>query len=293
MVVKIKNIQDNHKKGIYSLIDRVNQADDLGYSLEEQWLDYIIKEQSESVFIGVKKSEVLGLATCMINEMDSSHAMINIVVDPQHRNQGIGSRLYDEVISYAKDRSVKVVEAYIKKRLNDSLKFSEKRGFETILYVWKLDLDVNKTKLELIKPNDSLEFRQASLNDNKSYSHIINHSFDDMLDENALARILQDPSVRVYMLELDGQAIGSVTMQIRKNLSTGYIYDVAVMEKYRRRGLGGYMLEKCIEELRLKDIDTATLTVAGENKGALGLYHKLGFEEVDMDILVGISSYSI
>jgi len=33
-------------------------------------------------------------------------------------------------------------------------------------------------------------------------------------------------------------------------------------------------------------IATATLTVTGQNKQALGLYHKLGFEEVDTDIIL-------
>lgn len=287
-MLKIESIKDKHKEGIYSLIDRVNQVDDLGYSLEEDWLDYIIKEQSQSVFIGIKGDEVIAIGTCMINEMDSSHAMINIIVDPQHRNQGVGSQIYDEIIAYAKDSGVRVVEAYIKKRLEASFRFAEKRGFQTIFYVWKLDLDVNESKLGLTGPDKALNFRQASLDDSESYRDILNQAFGDMLDEGALSRVFEDSSVKVYILEKVGQAIGSVTIQERTNLSTGYIYDVAVGEEHRRQGLGGYMLQRSIEELRLKNMDTATLTVAGENKQALGLYHKVGFREVDMDLLMGI-----
>lgn len=285
-MIKIENIKTKHKNGIYSLIEKVNQVDNLGYSLEEKWLDYIIKEQNESVFIGTKEDEVIALATCMINEMDNSHAMINIIVDPMYRKQGIGSKLYDVLMTYAKDKNIKTVEVYIKERLDAAVRFVEKRNFSAVLYVWKLDLKINDFKIDSSKLDDrSLIFRQATIKDRKVYKDIINQAFDEKLDESALELALQDPSVRIYLLENHGQALATVSMQIRTSLSTGYIYDVAVVKECRGRGYGRYMLEKSIEKLQSMDIDLATLTVSGENKEALSLYHKIGFKEMDMDIL--------
>lgn len=285
-MLKIENIQQKHKNGIHLLLKTVNQVDNLDYSLTSEWLDYIIRETSDSVFMAVDRTQLVGIGTCMINEMDNTHAIINIVVHPQYRNKGVGSLLYNQVMSYAKDKNIKTIEAYIKKRLNSAMAFTEKRGFHTTCYVWKLDLETNKIKLDLIRPNNELvSFRNATIKDSQVYAYIINQTFGDPLDEKALGRLFQDPSVTVYILERDGQSVGSATIQLRTSLSIGYIYDVAIVEQYRRQELGGYMLKRCIEELQANNIDIATLTVSGKNKQALDLYHKVGFREVDMDIL--------
>ena len=285
-MIKIENIQQKHKKGIHELLKVVNQVDDLGYSLTDEWLDYIIQETSDSVFVSVDRTQLVGIGTCMVNEMDNTHAVINIVVHPQYRNQGVGSQLYNSVMSYAEDKNIKTIEAYIKKRLDSAMAFTEKRGFQTICYVWKLDLETNKVKLDAIIPNNELvSFRSSTIMDSQIYADIINQTFGDQLDDKALGRLLQDPSQMVYILERYGKSVGSATIQLRTSLSIGYIYDVAIIEEYRGQGLGGYMLKRCIDKLKVNGIDRATLTVSGQNKQAKALYHKVGFREVDMDIL--------
>jgi len=286
-MLTIGPIQQKHKNGIHQLIGILNKTDKLAYSLTDEWLDYMIQEKSESIFVAIHQEKLLGIATCMINETDASHAVLNIAVHPDCRNQGVGTKLYDQAMHYMKEKNIKIVESYVKKRLKDSLSFAKKRGFNSVLYAWQMDLDVGKGKQNLMFPQDAaLVFRQATLKDNHTYASIINHTFGDTLDQNVLSEMLKDPSIRVYMLEKEGQVIGSATVQLRTNLSLGYIYDVAITDQYRGQGFGTYLLGKCIEELYTFGIATASLTVTGQNKRALGLYHKLGFEEVDTDIIL-------
>lgn len=285
-MVKIENIQKKHKNGIYELIEIVNKVDNLGYSITDEWLDYIISKTRDSIFIAMDKNILVGIGTCMINEMDKTYAIINILVHPEYRKQGIGSKLHKQIIDYAKDKNIKNMEATIKERLTHGLKFAEERGFTTLLYAWKMDLEVKKVKLDLIRTNNgNLRLRRATIKDNQTYVEIINENFGDLLDEKAIEQLLQDPSISLYILERNGKTIGSVTIQLRTNLSLGYIYDVAITKEYRGQGWGKYLLNKSIEELKMQNINTATLTVTGENKQALSLYHKIGFKEVDIDIL--------
>lgn len=224
----------------------------------------------------------------MINEMDHTHGVINIVVHPEHRNKGIGTKLHKQVMDYAKQNNIKRLEVFIKKRLDHSVQFAQNRGFSPLLYAWEMNQEVAKIAKESKRPgSERLVFRKATIKDSATYATIINKVFGDYLESSVLGELLKDPSVMVYILERDGQAIGTTTVQLRTNVSVGYIYDVAILKEYRSQGLGSYMLIQAIGELGAHNIAIASLTVTGQNKKALSLYHKLGFRETDIDIIMG------
>ncbi|MCC5909220.1 MAG: GNAT family N-acetyltransferase, partial [Clostridiaceae bacterium] len=192
--------------------------------------------------------------------------------------------------AYAKEQQVKTVEIYVKKRLDNAVKFVERRSFQVILYSWQMELELEKKAEETHlthEVKDDITFRKATIADGKDYARIIHECFGDEVGEDSLGRqLLKDPSVSVYMLEHKGEVIGSTTMQIRNNLSLGYIYDVAVAREHRGKGLGSCLLQQCIMELKKNEIRIASLLVAGENKNALSLYKKVGFKEVDTDLIM-------
>lgn len=286
MLIEISTIEPKHKPGIHNLLEAINQSDQLAYSLTDEWLDYIIQNASQGVFIALRGDQLIGLGTCMTNEIDETHGVINIIVHPGYRKRGTGSKLYQTIIKYAKENDIKVLEAYIKERLHNTVNFAEKRGFIANAYAWEMSLAIREGLANLSAKNPKgLTFRQAKLEDNDCYAAIINQTFGDSLGSGILEELLQDPSVQVFILEKDGQAIGSTTIQLKTNLSLGYIYDVAILKPYRGQGFGTYMLNQSIKVLDSQQLDTATLVVTGQNKGALALYKKLGFEEKDVDIL--------
>lgn len=287
MTLTIRTIQKEDKQGIKELVEILNKVDNLDYSLTDEWLDYVIEVASEGIFVAIYRYKLVGLATCMINQMDKSQATVNVVIHPDYRRLGIGSKLYNQVISYSKGRNIMVLETYIKKRLNSSVNFAKKRGFHPVLYLWQMELEVDKVKPYSIGQNSAaFTYREATIKDNNVYAGIINQTFGDALDDSALGQLLKDNSIKVYMLEEKGKVIGSTTIQFRTNLSIGYIYDVAIVEECRSRGLGSHMLKNCINELKNNNMDKASLLVTGENRSALALYHRLGFKEVDIDIIM-------
>ena len=285
MDFKITNIEKHHKNSIHKLIEVINKEDKLEYSLTDEWLDYIIENASEGVFLGFHDEELAGLATCMINSVYKDQATLNVVVHPKYRNKGLGSILYKEVDKFAKGKDVKILEAYIKKRPMNGVKFAEKREFNIAMYSWEMELALDKTDFPIDREVD-LNFRKTNKEDGLNYINIIKDAFGDDLGEDALIQTIKDPSIEVYILEKEGQAIGSASIQVRRDLSLAYIYDIAILSDNRGQGLGSFLIRSCIRALKEDNIDRASLQVTGENKGALNLYKKIGFKERDIDFIM-------
>jgi ribosomal protein S18 acetylase RimI-like enzyme len=282
----IRNIQKADKHGIKKFIDAVNHTDQLDYSITDEWFDYVIAAAGEGIFVVFCNGKIIGLAACMINTTDNSQASVNIVIHPDYRNQGLGSKLYNKVVKYTKARGIKLLESVVKKSLDISVHFAEKRGFYPVLYAWQMELELDKYKIELINQNMSVCFREATLKDSSAYSEIISKTFGDKLDDNALGELLKDNSIMVYVLESLGRAVGLAAVQFRTNVSVGYIYDVAVLKEYRRRGLGTYIMKNCINEIKNGNLSKASLLVTGENETALALYQRFDFMETDIDLIM-------
>ncbi|WP_394555726.1 hypothetical protein C1N61_30620 (plasmid) [Priestia aryabhattai] len=60
----------------------------------------------------------------------------------------------------------------------------------------------------------------------------------------------------------------------------GFITDLIITEKSKRKGIGKLLFRKLKEELKLKNIEYIELTVWGFNKDAMDFYKKLGMDEI-------------
>lgn len=285
MEFKIRNIQKHDKDNIFKLIEAVNREDNLGYSLTGEWLDYVIQKAGQGIFLAFYGDELAALATAMINPVYKDQAALNVVVAPEFRNRGLGFILYNKIYEFARLQDVKIVETYVKERLIHGVEFAENRGFNTTMYSWEMEVSLDSTEIILDRQVD-LNFRKAKEEDKFNYKKIIYDGFNDNLDENSLIQVLKDSSIIVYILEKQGKAIGSATVQIRPDLSLAYIYDIAILKNYRGKGLGSYLIKSCLEDLKKTHIETASLLVTETNKNALELYKKIGFKEVDIDFIM-------
>jgi ribosomal-protein-alanine acetyltransferase len=59
-----------------------------------------------------------------------------------------------------------------------------------------------------------------------------------------------------------------------------HINNVAVRPEYRRRGIGAALLERVLQEARLRKANTAFLEVRSTNGAAQALYEKSGFRAI-------------
>jgi len=375
-MVTIRNINIQDKQGVYSLIDAVNEHDQLGYSLTDEWFDYVIEEAGEHIFVVVNSlveseaantssilineyKDIVGLATCMIDHIGKQMAQINIIVHPEYRNQGIGTLLYNQIIehlaSYTADNTdvdstdsnvdnygtdnyaIVDLEVIVKKRLINSLRFVEKRGFTPNLFIWELEKELvtkdagNKDiysmdNINNIVGNYSLRLahelssetncENTSKADGKTdnridieeYINMMESIFGHEVDEDYYNQTFTDPSVKLYFFvkaptnthtsQPTDQSInqlpiiGMISIQLRDNISTGYLFDIAIKEQYRGQGLGKLMISQALDIIRKHNMQRASLVVDGTNQKAFSLYEKLSFQVVDEDIIM-VKCYDI
>jgi GNAT superfamily N-acetyltransferase len=98
-------------------------------------------------------------------------------------------------------------------------------------------------------------------------------------------RMMATPDLSVYLAELDGALIGTATTVIVPNVAyrcgpTIFIEAVVVRPVYRRRGVGGAILQKILDDGRAAGCDKVQLLSHKRHAtdGAHRLYISIGFE---------------
>jgi ribosomal protein S18 acetylase RimI-like enzyme len=91
-------------------------------------------------------------------------------------------------------------------------------------------------------------------------------------------------SLRGFVYEENGQILGNVTLTLDDARERRWmISNVAVAEKYRRRGIARQLMLAAIDEARARSAQWIILNVRPWNEGAIRLYEALGFSTVDTE----------
>jgi ribosomal-protein-alanine N-acetyltransferase len=88
------------------------------------------------------------------------------------------------------------------------------------------------------------------------------------------------------LAEVEGRVVGYVMCRLEWGLDVlklravrrGHIVSIAVLEGYRRRGIGEALMLKALEAMKARQCEEAFLEVRVSNGPAISLYRKLGFE---------------
>lgn len=76
--------------------------------------------------------------------MKPGYFFIKVIVDPQVRNQGLGTKLYADALQSACDRGAIQLGTRIQEADEASLRFAQKRGFEIERHFFESTLDLNE-----------------------------------------------------------------------------------------------------------------------------------------------------
>jgi ribosomal protein S18 acetylase RimI-like enzyme len=88
---------------------------------------------------------------------------------------------------------------------------------------------------------------------------------------------LFDPSASRVLAYRGREEIAALLLCSRVREDVGHVTQICVSRKYRRRGLGAWLLADCSRALRLSGFQALTLTVTRENTEAVALYLRSGF----------------
>jgi ribosomal-protein-alanine N-acetyltransferase len=77
----------------------------------------------------------------------------------------------------------------------------------------------------------------------------------------------------------DGEMVGFIAGDPRRNEKTGWIMTLGVLPGWRRLGIAEVLLNECEQKL---DLPMIKLTVRRSNEPAINLYKKLGYTQTDI-----------
>jgi ribosomal-protein-alanine N-acetyltransferase len=125
----------------------------------------------------------------------------------------------------------------------------------------------------------SLRIKTATESDLPNIVLIENSSFDQPYPFDLLKKLLQEYGDSFLVAEESGKLVGYCSASMKGG--SAHLISIGVLMEYRRRGVGGSLLKHLIRILRKGSVDELWLEVKSENKEAVGLYEKFGFERMN------------
>ena len=94
--------------------------------------------------------------------------------------------------------------------------------------------------------------------------------------------VMDDPGTEVYVAEgVGGERMGYLVVGCAKTMFTplefGFVYDIYVEERFRRRGVGKRLLQLAEDFCRKRGLKKLKLEVSANNRPGLTLYNSSGF----------------
>ena len=91
--------------------------------------------------------------------------------------------------------------------------------------------------------------------------------------------VLSFPTVERWKAEFGDRMVGFVAVDVRKAQDLAWIATIAVHPNVRRMGLGSLLMEKAEGVVK---VSRMRLSVRVSNQGAIQLYQKLAYEQIDV-----------
>ncbi len=120
-----------------------------------------------------------------------------------------------------------------------------------------------------------LRFRPMNTSDLTNVLEIERASFTYPWSNNFFLQELQVSYAHSLLATIGEKSVGYVIYWLLPREID--IHNLAVHPAYRRRGIGGALLETVVEEARRQGVSRVTLEVRKSNETAQKLYHALGF----------------
>jgi ribosomal protein S18 acetylase RimI-like enzyme len=196
------------------------------------------------------------------------------MVHPEHRRQGIGSRLLDEAIELCRGRGERHLLLVAPRTSVGARVLAESRGGALEHSEHALDLDGAVTQ----GPSDpSFSLRPASSDDISELTRILADAFG----QSPRPIDLDSPGVSMLVAERDGSIIA--TLSLNQSPAEWGIYGFAVAPHLQGAGIGRDLLRRVCRQANDAGVRRLHLEVEVNNDRALGLYTSLGFTQTSTE----------
>ena len=212
-------------------------------------------------------------------------------VHPEHAGVGLGAALLAETERMASARLPHRVSAPFRTAAPDTdepaIDLFGRRGFGHVRSFWHMHRGLPADDIS-VQPPEGVTLRLGSADDERLASRLLDEAFVDHFGfEHMTFEEWQqehhgdpgyDPSLMVFAFVEDEPA--GVSVNLTADDDAGWVGEVGVLAKFRRRGVARTLLERSFAELAARGHGQVRLGVDAENtSGATKLYESLGMTE--------------
>jgi mycothiol synthase len=202
-------------------------------------------------------------------------------VHPETRGRGIGGKLLDFAEAWARERDLPRLHAHVVNE--DGRRLVEERGHELVRYFWRMEIDLAEEPPEPVLQGFTIRGYRPGEDDEALHAmhqeafaehwEFTTQPLEKWLDWR-LKR--SDYAPELWRVALDGDDVAGAALCFGER-HFGWVLDLAVGSRWRKRGLGLALLQSGFRALWQRGHTHVGLEVDSENEtGATRLYERAG-----------------
>ena len=245
----------------------------------------------QDLFLVEFSAEVVGYLDVR-PEISIGRVILDCFIVPEHRRQGLVTRLFSYATQRARAMGAKAVHVPIRQDNVVAQKLLAGLGFHTVRRFHELRLDL--ADLHPAGSATSFPIRHLRAGAEDKLAEIQNRAFAGTwgYSPNTIEAIkyrcyMSNTSPEGILIAHEGdRAVGYCWTRIEpaEKASRGEIFMLGVEPGYRNKGIGRALLLAGLAYLKSKGLRSAHLTVDSKNTTALALYRSVGFEMRDSSL---------
>ena len=289
----IRNFSADDRDKYFQLHFESEQLDPSGYLVSVPGLSNYLGRPNFSpqkdLFVAERNGVLIGCVGVTL-EHGIQRALLDGLVHPLHRRQGIATNLISRAMQRISEANIKRAQVSVFETDSAAKSLVIKLDFQFIRHFFEMRLDMNSTRLPSATKGETIS-RRLRQGEEDLLTEIQNRCFADTWGFNPNTE--EEIAYRLYMhgrspddvilTYLGDFAVGYSWMNIdaeanaRRKKSKGLIHMLGVDPDYRHREIGKAILLNGLEDLKARGIDIVELTVDSENAAACSLYESMGF----------------
>ena len=281
------NSMFNDYTALYNAVDSFDNPDHIELTKEyfQSSFSYPTVNLSRDIVLVRNANGELIASGTVFTQSESSHtSRLMIQVQPEYRRLGIGSRILEHMTEIGLKRGSSVFVCRFPNFRSQAVSFAEHHGF-SLDYTW-VKMRIEHEKPVKVTPLPwGLTVRELAV-----WAQLQNAIFkdypgyEDVNSENMTSIVKHssfDPNLLVIGTVFEkpigyclGLSVGSTT-----NDKTLKIEGMGVLPEHQRKGYGQALVFEILNRAYIKGHSSSELVVLSDNKAAIDLYKKCGFQE--------------
>ncbi len=256
----------------------------------QEYLNRPLYDPEKDLFIAEAAGKIIGLLN-LTPELITRRVLLDCLVHPEHRRQGLAKSLLERAVQRARELSVAMIHISVLQDNAAAREVLSRLGFVEVRQLLEMSLPISNLKLPGT-PSREFTVRHLQHGEEARLAELQNRCFADTWgfnpntpEEIAYALSLSGTSAKDVVILYDDAKLAAycwTKINCDRSAATGekkgHILMLGVDPDYRGRGIGRLVLWAGVSYLKDKGIAIVELTVDSDNPAACSLYRSAGFQ---------------